>query len=267
VPTSIVDALGKMLLKIFKVPESSVGFYEKKILHAVSPEAKILIDVGARTDMFFPSLSKKFTKVYLIEGSKYFAFFLRIKILFSKSKDRTSVINAFVSSQDLEYTNYFPLSQSMFQNMLLPEDKPLLLKVPQMRLDTFLVQQNIELIDFIKFDIEGGDYFGLLSLGHYLNKCKYIQFELGIEKSWKDSGSTLEMYLALLEPHYNLYLVRDINNPFFDSVQHSVDLIKLDEKVRIEIKKFQDRYIGFNCFGTSKNLRQALPKGLIPNSL
>ncbi len=183
------------------------------------------------------------------------------------SKSKACIINAFITPYDLETTDYYGQSQSLFQNVMLPNDKKAKLEVRQTRLDTFLISQNISSVDFIKFDIEGGDYFGLLSLGEFLNKCKYLQFELGVGKSWKGTGITTQMYVNLLEPYFDLYLVRDDLNPFFDSVHKNIDLISLDEKAIIAVDKSQDKFFGFNCFATAKNLHCPLPDGLIFSTL
>ena len=130
-----------------------------------------------------------------------------------------------------------------------------------------MFSQNISSVDFIKFDIEGGDYFGLLSLGDFLYKLKYLQFELGVAKSWNGMEITSQMYINLLKPYFDLYLIRDNLNPFFSSVSKNIDLIKLDEKAMIAVDKSQDKFFGFNCFAVAKNLHCPLPGGLIFSTL
>ena len=183
------------------------------------------------------------------------------------SKTKAIAMNAFVSPYDLDTTDYYGQSQSLFQNVMLPNDKSKKIKVRQTRLDTFLFSQNISSVDFIKFDIEGGDYFGLLSLDDFLYKCKYLQFELGVGKSWNGMEITSQIYVNLLKPYFDLYLIRDNLNPFFSSAHNDIDLIKLDEKAIIAVDKCQDKFIGFNCFATAKNLHCPLPGGLIFSTL
>ena len=270
---AIVDSMGKILLRILRIPLSSVNIYEKKIIQIVAPECKVMVDVGARTDIVFAKLKQTNCKVFLIEGNPYFYFILKVKCFFSffflggGSKIKASAINAFVSPYDSDTTDYFGQSQSLFQNVMLPNDKSKKIKVRQTRLDTFLFSQNISSVDFIKFDIEGGDYFGLLSLGDFLYKLKYLQFELGVAKSWNGMEITSQMYINLLKPYFDLYLIRDNLNPFFSSASKNIDLIKLDEKAMIAVDKSQDKFFGFNCFAVAKNLHCPLPGGLIFSTL
>ena len=71
---AIVDSMGKILLRILRIPLSSVNIYEKKIIQIVAPECKIMVDVGARTDIVFAKLKQTNCRVFLIEGSAYFSF-------------------------------------------------------------------------------------------------------------------------------------------------------------------------------------------------
>ena len=80
---AIVNSIGKILLRIFCIPLSSVNIYEKKIIQIVAPECKIMVDVCARTDIVFAKLKQTNCRVFLIEGSAYFSFILRAKLFFS----------------------------------------------------------------------------------------------------------------------------------------------------------------------------------------
>jgi FkbM family methyltransferase len=241
-----------------------VNYYELRIIESVALESpKVIIDVGARTDIFFARLRCYECRVFHIEGSKYFHRILKIKLIFlGLFNDSVSISNFFVSQQNAETSVYYPKSQSLYRNVMLPQDKPRVLNVRQMRLDSFCTAMDINQIDFIKFDIEGGDYCGLVSLGNYIEKCKYIQFELGVKQSWLGISLTSSMYLDLLKPSFSLYLVRDDRNPFFDSMHESVDLIEFNIKALQVVEKFQDRMFGFNCFGISKQFNLKVPQGL-----
>jgi hypothetical protein len=80
---AIVDLMGKVLLRILRIPLSSVNIYEKKIIQIVAPECKVMVDVGARTDIVFAKLKQTNCKVFLIEGNQYFYFILKVKCFFS----------------------------------------------------------------------------------------------------------------------------------------------------------------------------------------
>ena len=264
---NLVAKCALIVSQITKIPRSSVNQYELKILNSFSEKSDLLlIDVGARTDTVFVQ-GQENSRIFLIEGNPFFAQILRFKLFFKRPGRCVKVENFFVSDKDAPTTIYYRKSQSMFKNVMLPGDRESIVRVPQMRLDTFLVSRDISEIDFIKFDIEGNDYHGLLSLGDFLDKCRYIQFELGVTQSWSGSVFNLEMYYSLLQSTFSLYLIRDDRNPLFARIDKDIDLIELDLDALEIVTGFLDQLIGFNCFAISKKLNESLPVGLVKGRL
>ena len=84
---AIINSISEILLRISRIPLSSVNIYEKRIIKSVAPECKIMVVVGARTDIVFAKLKQTNCRVFLIEGSAYFCFILRAKLFYFWGED------------------------------------------------------------------------------------------------------------------------------------------------------------------------------------
>ena len=122
------------------------------------------------------------------------------------------------------------------------------------RLDDYFRTKSVDTIDFLKTDIEGHDYFALIGLGNYIDKCKFIQFELGTGAPLRDGFVTNEDYYNLLEKYYDLYIVNDENNPLWMNGYATTDLIHIDDLTKKIISQAQLTGVGFNVFCVNKGM-------------
>ena len=133
------------------------------------------------------------------------------------------------------------------------------------RLDSYFKNIQIKNIDFLKTDIEEYDYFALKGLGNLLLNCKYIQFELGIGAPYNGDVVKNDNYYDLLE-NFQLFIVKDENNPIWKKKISKSDLIVLNQQSKKLIELAQKKGIGFNIFCLNKKLTSfplGLTKGVI----
>ena len=235
----------------FIEPNSSVFPIELKILKKLAVESKVMIDVGARSDIFFAEYKSKDARVFLIEGNPKHFKFLSKKI--SRLRDVSVVAsNIFVSDVPHDTTTYFPKSQSLMKNRSFVIEKPKLLSVQSMRLDDYFRLNRIEHVDFLKIDIEYFDYHALVSCGEFLPKMKFLQFELSIGAPFRNRIIMAQDFLDLLVNNFSLFLMRDDDNPIWRDGIIEVDLIELDATALSMINILQEKGIGFNVFSVSR---------------
>ena len=69
--------------------------------------------------------------------------------------------------------------------------------VPGIRLDTFMADNNIPIVDLLCIDLQGYEYMALLSLGRYLKTVKYIITECSINSTYKNGTNWNRLYAFL----------------------------------------------------------------------
>lgn len=173
-----------------------------------------IFDVGANSGEYSKEVIKIFNglnyKIYAFEPSKN-TFEVLIKnvnnnynfLPFNIGFDKT------VHSTDLYKTDKERGLSSLFKRNLqfagLELDK--VEKVDLTTIDRFCEENNIDIIDFMKLDIEGNEFFALQGAEKMLKKRKirYIQFEFGGCNI--DSRTYFKDFYYLLSDNYNLYRV------------------------------------------------------------
>jgi len=63
---------------------------------------------------------------------------------------------------------------------------------------------------------------------------------------------------SLLDPYYNLFLVRDENNPIWKKGASAADLVSIKIDDLSSIEKIQQTGVGFNVFGVNRNFKRNL---------
>jgi FkbM family methyltransferase len=190
---------------------SLTGFYELELTKLISKQAKlggILIDVGANygyysllwmslnhsnivlsyeaSEVNYKSLIKNFEKNNLFENTYVF------NIALSKYKEELYFDNKFASGQ----TGWGGLSFTGNNN-----------KVVCSFLDLELAKFNFQIIDVLKIDVEGADYWVLLGCKNYLlNRIiKNIYFEVNVQrmKELRIKESDIFNYLDSVNYNYS----------------------------------------------------------------
>ena len=192
------------MIKIIKIIISLFDYFtEKKIFDTIHSllgnEIDLLIDIGAHKGLYFLELQKKI-KINKIIGfepnpiiykilekniSKYSNKIKIYKLATGTEKTKTILnINLESSSSSINNLNYdskyFKRKFKILnffgnQKIITPT------KVDIIKLDDFIYENEIQLIDLLKIDTEGFEYNTLLGISKNINKIKLIHFEHHID--------------------------------------------------------------------------------------
>lgn len=136
--------------KTIVLKEMELKIYES-VFHV--NDGDIVVDAGASVGPFIRTiLNKKFKKCYAIEPSKSF-----LEIIKKNTDDRVKIINAGFSDGESD---------------IIAWDNSISKKITFME---FVKEENIDKIDFLKIDCEGGEYeiFKKENLDWLKSNCKY----------------------------------------------------------------------------------------------
>jgi FkbM family methyltransferase len=238
---------------------------ELNLFTKIFSQCKVIVDVGARYDVDYLSISQGHNiNYYLFEANP--KFYRKLLTNLSRFDENYKVENLAVSNIS-GFCEYFDQHQTIvkYASNTKQTRKPSAI-VRMTRLDDYFQKINFKQIDFLKTDIEMHDYFALLGLGKLLGEILFIQFELGIGAQFKDSFVSNSSYYELLESTFDLYIVADENCSLWSHFGIILDLIKLDERAKQFIEYAQKNGEGFNIFGVNKN-RESNLSGLEIGSL
>jgi FkbM family methyltransferase len=230
---------------------------ELNLFTKIFQQCKVIVDVGARYDVDYLSISQGHRiKYYLFEANP--KFYKKLITNLSVFSEDITVENLAVSDKP-GLSDYFEETQSIVKNTLNTKStKNPSAIIEMVRLDDYFAKKRIYQIDFLKTDIEMNDYFALLGLGKLLHNTLYLQFELGIDAEFEDRFVTNSDYYELLEPIFDLYICKDENLSLWSHFGITLDLIKLDYRAKDFIIYAQKNGEGFNIFGVNKTIKSNL---------
>ncbi len=239
-----------MKLGLYKPPRMLEG--ELDFFRVIHKQCKVIVDVGARHDTDFIQISKgNGIAYYLFEANP--RYFKKLKENVSSFKEIIHAENVAVGEKD-GWAEYYEDTESLvfgtlgIDNSQMKSSKPLKL----VRLDDYFGKMGVSQIDFLKTDIEAYDYFALVGCGEFLSKCRYIQFELGIGAPLSDTTVSNEHYWVLLGKWFDLYILKDENNPMWSSLLVDSNLVRLDDVAKVAIERAQKTGVGFNIVGVNR---------------
>ena len=255
--------LGKRILRIFLPNKKKYLFYkqlsykeqsltegEMEFFRHIKGDLKIMIDVGPRTDTYYAENSENLF-IHYFEPNPYFCRILSKKL---STGSRDFKLNNIGLSDKEEQLYYYHDSQS-FLEISAVKNKSYARSKNKIELKT-LNSFNFENIDFLKIDTEEFDYFVLKGATELLTKIKYLQFELGLAKIDNHKRLTNQDYFDLLNPNFDLYILRDENNPIWKANIEKRLLLKLEGDLFRILIMLQSLGIGFNIVGINKNLKK-----------
>ena len=236
--------------RVQKYNELSTG--EKDFFYLVKDFLKSVVDVGARTDTFYASVyfnEGKSCDVHMFEANPAFAKKL-IEITPSLNKN-SFVYNCAIGKDHGELYYYydsqsFVLKSNMGNISRYKSNTPIEVRT----IDSF--STVIKQIDFLKTDIEEMDFYALLGAKNTLPRVHFIQFELGLGMSYMDRKVANIDYWELLEPNFDLYVLRDEANPIWKANDSLPLLLRLTLELKIVIEILQVTGVGFNIVGINK---------------
>ena len=197
---------------ILKMP---IEYFEKYIN---IKRKKIGFDVGACKGESIPKF-KGFDKIYAFEPAPYVFDILTKKY---KNDSRIECHQIAISDEDsyrsFNYHNHYGYSSFLeidkegeFAKKCQEEDPgfddvTLVFDVQTKRLDTFMRENHIEHIDFLKIDTQGTDLNVIKSLGKMINKVDNIEAEIHIKPLYKNSFHKEEIIDFMEKNNFNLIL-------------------------------------------------------------
>ena len=241
--------------------ELSLG--EKDFFRLIEGEIKSIVDIGARTDVFYatyPVADGDARSVFMFEANPAFA--SKLRTLTPSIGKNNFVFNVAIGKEpgSLYYfydTQSFVEKSSVGNVSKFKSTKPIEVRT----LDSF--SSVISNIDFLKTDIEEMDFYALLGASSFLPKIHFIQFELGL--GMPHVGRTVENsdYWELLGSSFDLFILRDEANPIWETLPELPLLLVLDQEAKILLKILQKLGNGFNIIAINKSL--GIPESLLNN--
>lgn len=199
---------------------------ERKIFDLLKDRFEIVFDVGARNELSFYHL-KNSCSYHLFEPNVKFVKQLRDQI--SRLPYHNIVINHFgLSDINADNCVYYEKSQSFIVNPTFKEgDVDTGIRYSVRTLDSYLAEQRIPKIDFLKIDAEGSDYKIIVGGINVIrsNKVSFIQFEYwdGVKK------------FANILNNFNLYLMME--PVLLRAIKDTIMTKMTTEQKRIDFRK------------------------------
>lgn len=207
---------------------------------------KTVLDIGANNGLFSKYLVEKGCEsLYLFEPNKEATKNIR-SIIGNHSK--YEVIEKAVSANGGDLTFYVSHNNttigSTSRDHVAKHANPIEIKVPSISLKTFIEERNLEKIDLIKMDIEGGEYVIIESLEEEIFN---ITESFLIEFHGNDGSNVDKMINRITSFGFRLDQIRDqssaqnteITNTYNNSQVGTIYLTKLPKRINRKVKAVQ----------------------------
>ncbi len=185
---------------------------------STSNDELVIFDIGANVGKYSEIIINKLTNrkrkfiLHVFEPSK-----ASFNVLENKFGNNPSIkLNCFgVSNSNGTANIYFDTAKSSFASMYkrnLEEENVYLTNSEEIklcRLDSYIAENNISKIDFLKIDVEGHELFAFEGLGKFLNNSfiKAIQFEYG-GANLDSHTSLFQLYQILQKAGFDIFKIK-----------------------------------------------------------
>jgi FkbM family methyltransferase len=217
-PTKYFEKYTNVKFENKKEYRSTTEYPTSEIITSNTKRKKIGFDVGACKGESIPKF-RGFDKIYAFEPAPYVFDILTKKY---KNDSRIECHQMAISDEDtyrsFNYHNHYGYSSFLeidkegeFAKKCQEEDPgfddiTLVFDVQTKRLDTFMRENHIEHIDFIKIDTQGTDLNVIKSLCKMINKVDIIEAEVQIKPLYKNSFQKEEIIDFMEKNNFNLIL-------------------------------------------------------------
>jgi FkbM family methyltransferase len=157
----------------------------ENLVNSIDEECKIVLDIGSHVGLFSFFLKKKFPDsfIYLFEADEKLIPVIHKNLQFTKNFE---ILNLAVSDKDNGMATFFINPQSTQTNSTIKEavtifekEENLILKnIKTVTIDSFCKMKNIDKVDVIKIDIQGGELKALEKASDTLFKTNILLAEL-----------------------------------------------------------------------------------------
>lgn len=217
-PTKYFEKYTNVKFENKKEYRSTTEYPTSEIITSNTKRKKIGFDVGACKGESIHKF-KGFDKIYAFEPAPYVFDILTKKY---KNDSRIECHQIAISDEDtyrsFNYHTHYGYSSFLeidkegeFAKKCQEEDPgfddvALVFNVQTKRLDTFMQENHIEHIDFLKIDTQGTDLNVIKSLGKMINKVDIIEAEVQIKPLYKNSFRKEEIIDFMEKNNFNLIL-------------------------------------------------------------
>jgi FkbM family methyltransferase len=167
---------------------------EERFFLEIKDKINVIFDVGCRSDSEFVVFTGEVH--YFDPVNDFIEELKRVKNL-----NKCSYYNNFGLGKEDKHLYYYPRYQSFYDRVnschISDDSNKFLLEIKQAK--DYIIQNNIENIDFLKIDTEGYELNVLQGFGEYLKNIKIIQFEYG--GTFLDNNTKLIDVKNYLEEH------------------------------------------------------------------
>lgn len=236
---------------------------EKDFFGLIESHVTSIVDVGARTDTFYATYPSSYgikRKVFMFEANPVFVSKLRA---ITPSIDQNNFIFNVAIGKEPGNLYYYYDTQSFIKKSNVgniskyKSAKPIEVRT----LDSY--SEIIPDIDFLKTDIEEMDFYALLGASTVLPKIRFIQFELGLGMPYLDRTVYNSDYWELLEPSFDLFILKDEANPIYKAIPNLSLLLTLNSEAKLVINILQKLGYGFNIVGINREYK--IPQAILSN--
>ena len=123
------------------------------------------------------------------------------------------------------------------------------------RLDTFMQENCIEHIDFLKIDTQGNDLNVIKSLGKMIDKVDTIELEVQIKPLYKNSSSKEEIVDFMQRNNFNL-ISEESNHPLLEDYEKRLIFKRRDNKFCFLNNSKSTRWIVDNFYDNPDEIRK-----------
>jgi len=183
------------------------GAYEKQLVDFLKPivKGKTFFDVGANIGAYTLTLAKSAARTYSFEASASNANILRNFIGLSKLSS-IEVINKAVSNKSGESVSIYSSPDTGGNNTQFHDFGKGCETISTITLDQFVADNNIDLVDVIKIDIEGAELAAFQGAHNLLSKCRPVLLvEFNALAAKQANWRLVELYNLLKNYDYNVF--------------------------------------------------------------
>jgi FkbM family methyltransferase len=165
---------------------------ELSFYNSIKNNIQVIFDVGCRSDSCFLNFKGE---VHYFDPVKQFIDNLKTQ----NNSNKASYFNNFGLGEENKSIDYYPKYQSFFDRIKScnQSDAQNKITLDIRKGQDYMLENNIQSIDFLKIDTEGYEMNVLLGFNDYLNNIKIIQFEYG--GTFMDNGVKLIDVVNYLE--------------------------------------------------------------------
>jgi FkbM family methyltransferase len=188
------------------INKGEIDFY-----NVIKETCQIVFDIGCREDIFYAetSMGKEF---HLFEPNPEFYNICKNKI--NKIIDNKIIINNFGLGNESKTLEYYEDAQSFLKRYVQYESKSIPIYLHIKRFSEYLIENNIDHIDFLKIDTEGCEPDILKDNINFIkNNVKYVQFEYA--STWMDREDKIDLWniFEIFKDYFKFYFLFDENHP------------------------------------------------------